>query len=137
MHADDPTICLQIYDKSNTVSSSSPISLEFLDNVTRIEILGLFGYSREDSQLCVENGEALSLDDSLKFQCVKDKDILTSITLIERNTVVKRIPKISQKWVILNDMDRKSKVRYEFDKSKMVRDYLSDYWIVVVMLTLY
>ena len=137
MHADDPTICLQIYDKSNTVSSSSPISLEFLDNVTGIEILGLFGYSREDSQLCVENGEALSLDDSLKFQGVKDKDILTSITLIERNTVVKRIPKLSQKWVILNDMDRKSKVRYEFDKSKMVRDYLSDYWIVVVMLTLY
>lgn len=131
MYTGNPTICLRICDTSGKNLSNSSSALEFLQDVTGVEILDFFGHNRDDWQLCAENGKDLNLDDSLFSQGVRDEDILQSNNLDETNTVVKRALKITQKSVILNDKDRNSEVSYVLDESKTIRDYVSDYWIVM------
>ena len=58
--------------------------------------------------------------------------------MIDSNeNVVQSNRKMKQKWVILNDTRRNIRERYELDESKTVRDYLSEYWIVFVLLVFF
>ena len=76
MHSDNPTILLSITD--NCAKSSSHSLMEFLQDVTGLEIIELFGHSRDDVKLCKENGEILDLDESVWSQGVVNEGKLLS-----------------------------------------------------------
>ena len=58
--------------------------------------------------------------------------------MIDNNkNVVQSNRKMKQRWVILNDSRRNIRERYVLDESKTVRDYLSEYWIVFVLLVFF
>ena len=78
MHSDNPTILLRITDNSAKSSSHSPSLMKFLQSVTGLEIIKLFGHSRDDVKLCKENGETLDLDESVWSQGVENEDRLLS-----------------------------------------------------------
>ena len=76
MHSDNPTILLSI--TNNSAKSSSHSLMKLLQSVTGLEIIELFGHSRDDVKLCKENGETLDLDEPVWSQGVVNEDKLLS-----------------------------------------------------------